>query len=74
MIEDFLKKIIFEEPSDEDRQMSEVLQPICLREDYSMGDTVFALRYFNGIEPNLIITKVSVVNTPLTFGAMRYVH
>lgn len=73
MIEDFLKKIM-EEPTEEENQVSDVLREICVRDHFSSMDTMFALRYFNGIEPTLIINKINVAVTPLIYPAMKQIH
>jgi len=73
MFEDFIKKIL-EEPTEEENQMADVLRLICVQDYLTTFDTITALRYFNGLEPKLIINKISVVNTPLIYEAMRYAH
>lgn len=73
MLDELIKKLM-EEPSEEEKQMADILKPICVQDYHSFRDRVLALQYFRDIEPALIISKVNVVCTPLSSEAMFNVH
>lgn len=65
---------LFEEATEEEVQASMVLQDLCIQNDLVFPEQLYALQYFEGIEPGLIISKVNALNTPLIENAMFEVH
>lgn len=73
MFSEVIKKLM-EEPTEEEKQVSDILKSICFNEYQTQLDTIVALQYFRGIDDALIISKISATSTPLQRAAMQYEH
>ncbi|AFC21482.1 hypothetical protein GAP32_034 [Cronobacter phage vB_CsaM_GAP32] len=62
------------EVSEEERQASEVISDLCQKHELVLPEQLMAMNYFSGIDFNLIVSKVSTLNTPLIPEAMFYTH
>lgn len=69
----FLEALI-KEPTEEEQNAAIVIRDLCIQNDLQFPEQLYALDYFNGIEPRLIISKINALNTPLLENAMHVVH
>ncbi|EBS4516637.1 hypothetical protein DQT32_04410 [Salmonella enterica subsp. enterica serovar Braenderup] len=65
---------LFREPTEEEAQAATVLRDLCIQNSLEFPEQLFALQYFAGIDPSLIISKVNALNTPLIENAMHVIH
>ncbi|QOI70968.1 hypothetical protein pEaSNUABM50_00028 [Erwinia phage pEa_SNUABM_50] len=69
-----LESLVREEVSEEEVKAGLKLRDLCIQNDLDIPEVLMTLHYFNGIEPKLIIDKVSALNTPLLENAMHVLH
>ena len=65
---------LFQEPTKEEIEAGMKLRDLCIQNELELPEQLMTLQYFAGIEPGLIISKVSALNTPLIEGAMNFWH
>lgn len=65
---------LFREQTEEEQKAAMVLTDLCIQNDLEFPEQLMALQYFEGINPNLVISKVNAVNTPLLENAMYVIH
>ncbi|SOK58829.1 hypothetical protein [Yersinia phage fHe-Yen9-03] len=61
-------------PTESEQQAGLKLHDLCIQNDLEIPEVLMTLNYFRGIEPELIVSKINAVSTPLIENAMYVMH